>query len=66
MPKIHFRLNRRTGQVTQTVIGGQGSSCMELTAPFEKRLGAVEGETKLPEYDGLEETQDANQDQNQA
>jgi hypothetical protein len=55
MPKtIRFRL-KRGGGVEIEVEGVQGSSCKELTAPFEEALGDVTSTEEKPEYQMVEE-----------
>lgn len=47
--RIEYRLNPQ-GKITETVLDGQGTSCVTTTAPLEAALGSVEQQELLPEY----------------
>jgi Protein of unknown function (DUF2997) len=61
--KIEYRIGK-DGVVTETVLDGQGQSCILATETLEQALGQVAMRELLPEYEGdqdnaltLEQTQ---------
>ncbi len=48
--RIEYRIGK-DGKVVETVIGGAGPSCTQMTVAIESALGKVEGRTLLPEHD---------------
>jgi hypothetical protein len=49
--KIEYRIGK-DGKVTETVLNGQGESCVLATETMEEALGKVELREMLPEYEG--------------
>jgi hypothetical protein len=49
--KIEYRIGK-DGVVTETVLDGQGESCLLATESLEKALGEVAARELLPEYEG--------------
>lgn len=47
--KIEYRINH-DGKITETVMGGIGSSCTETTSGMEKALGQIESQELLLDY----------------
>jgi len=47
--KIEYRIGK-DGKIIETVIGGSGPSCVDLTQVIESDLGIVESQELLPEY----------------
>ncbi|WP_414503386.1 DUF2997 domain-containing protein [Synechococcus sp. H70.1] len=47
--KIEYRIDK-SGQVTETVLNGSGSSCTLATAELEAALGRVQKRELLPEF----------------
>jgi Protein of unknown function (DUF2997) len=49
--KIEYRIGK-DGVVTETVLDGQGQSCILATESLEQALGQVASRELLPEYEG--------------
>jgi Protein of unknown function (DUF2997) len=49
--KIEYRIGK-DGVVSETVLDGQGQSCILATETLEQALGQVESRELLPEYEG--------------
>jgi Protein of unknown function (DUF2997) len=49
--KIEYRIGK-DGVVTETVLDGQGQSCILATETLEQALGQVTARELLPEYEG--------------
>lgn len=47
--RIEYRI-RPDGSVTETVIDGSGTSCVQATQGIETSLGAIASQELLPEY----------------
>jgi Protein of unknown function (DUF2997) len=47
--KIEYLIGK-DGKITERVIGGSGSDCVESTAKIEASLGEVKKQDLLPEY----------------
>ncbi|MBF2079533.1 MAG: DUF2997 domain-containing protein [Synechococcales cyanobacterium T60_A2020_003] len=47
--RIEYRI-RPDGTVTETVIDGSGTSCVQTTQGIESSLGAIASQELLPEY----------------
>lgn len=47
--KIEYRIGK-DGKITEKVIEGQGSSCVDATRQIESALGEIESQELLPEY----------------
>lgn len=47
--RIEYRIGK-DGKITETVLGGVGSSCTSMTETLEVALGSVEQRELLPEY----------------
>jgi len=54
--KIEYRIDKN-GQVTETVLNGNGSSCTLATAELEAALGTVQKRELLPEFHQPAETE---------
>jgi hypothetical protein len=53
--RIEYRIGAN-GKIIETVLEGEGTSCLEATAALESALGMVEQREFLPEYEGAEES----------
>jgi hypothetical protein len=47
--KIEYRIGK-DGKITETVIGGSGTTCTNATSGIEDALGEIENQDLLPEY----------------
>lgn len=47
--KIEYRIGK-DGKITEKVIEGQGSGCVDATRQIESALGEIESQELLPEY----------------
>ncbi|NEP43086.1 MAG: DUF2997 domain-containing protein [Okeania sp. SIO2H7] len=47
--KIEYRIGK-DGKISEKVIDGSGSSCLDATKEIEEALGKVDSQELLPEY----------------
>jgi hypothetical protein len=49
MPKLEFKISKK-GEITMNVDGVEGTSCMDISRPFETALGTVVDDQTKPAY----------------
>ncbi|CAD5911701.1 DUF2997 domain-containing protein [Planktothrix agardhii] len=47
--KVEYRIGK-DGKITEKVIEGHGSNCVDATTQIESALGTIESQELLPEY----------------
>jgi hypothetical protein len=47
--KVEYRIGK-DGKIVETVLNGNGQTCIETTAEIEKALGKIDSQELLPEY----------------